>query len=114
MKTHRIGYTLWPANFDLIEPGRYLDEAQMLGVDMVEIPFFATRLIADNRPLEPALKLFEAAMEGRSIGYTPKANIKVKAGPHRIELRMESISKTRTYTVNVKPGQRVKVRGSPP
>lgn len=71
--TRRIGYTLWPAGFDLVEPGRYLDEAEKLGVDTVEIPFFATRLIADGRLLEPALAIFERQMRGRRLGYTTHA-----------------------------------------
>ncbi len=71
--TRRIGYTLWPAQFDLIEPGRFLDEAEQLGIDTVEIPFFATRLIANGRLLEPALAIFERQMRGRRLGYTTHA-----------------------------------------
>ena len=77
MTTHRIGYTLWPANFDLVDPTRFLDEAEAQGVDTVEIPFFATRLIADNQPLEPALQIFETAMQGRSLGYTTHALLSI-------------------------------------
>ena len=40
MTTHRVGYTLWPLNFDLVEPGSFLDEAEELGgdIDIVEMP----------------------------------------------------------------------------
>ena len=73
----RIGYTLWPSNFDLVEPGSFLDEAEALGVDSVEIPFFATRLIADARLLEPALAIFERQMSGRRLGYTTHALLSI-------------------------------------
>jgi len=84
----RIGYTLWPANFDLIEPGKFLDEAEALGVDTVEIPFFATRLIADTRLLEPALAIFERQMRGRRLGYTSHAllSINLMDEPDRLPL----------------------------
>ena len=86
MTTHRIGYTLWPANFDLVDPGRFLDEAQRLDVDTVEIPFFATRLIADGRPLVPAMRLFESQMNGRALDYTTHAllSINLMDVPERI------------------------------
>lgn len=77
MKRHRIGYTLWPANFDLVEPGAFMDEAEELGVDTVEIPLFATRLIADGTVLEPAMRIFENQMQGRRLGYTVHALLSI-------------------------------------
>ena len=46
VKRHRIGYTLWPANFDLVEPGSFLDEAEQLGVDTV----YEVQLYYDSGP----------------------------------------------------------------
>lgn len=77
MEHHRIGYTLWPGNFDLVDPGAFLDEAEDLGVDTVEIPLFATRLIADCRILEPARRIFEDRMRGRRLGYTTHALLSI-------------------------------------
>ncbi|MHA1527505.1 MAG: sugar phosphate isomerase/epimerase family protein, partial [Alphaproteobacteria bacterium] len=88
MKPHRIGYTLWPANFDLVDPGSFLDEAEQLGVDTVEIPLFASRLVADGAILEPAMRIFEARMQGRRLGYTTHAllSINLMDEPERLEL----------------------------
>jgi len=52
-------------------------------------------------------------IDGKSYGYTPKTNIKLSAGRHRVKLVMESIAKTKTYTVNIKPNQTVRVLGRP-
>jgi len=67
---YRIGYTLWPSDFELSDPTPWLDEAEALEVDSVEIPLFCTRLIANCRPIEPALRRFAAAFEGRAIERT--------------------------------------------
>jgi sugar phosphate isomerase/epimerase len=77
VKRHRIGYTLWPTNFDLVQPRAMLDEAEELGVDTVEIPLFATRLIADGAILGPAMRIFEEQMQGRRLGYTTHALLSV-------------------------------------
>lgn len=73
MVEHRIGYTLWPASFELTEPGPFLDEAEEMGVDSVEIPLFCTRLIANGAIVEPAWRWFEGQLRGRSVGYTAHA-----------------------------------------
>ena len=88
MKRHRIGYTLWPENFALVDPGPFLDEAEGLGVDTVEIPLFASRLIADGAILEPAMRIFEHRMQGRRLGYTVHAllSINLMDVPERIAL----------------------------
>jgi sugar phosphate isomerase/epimerase len=88
VKRHRIGYTLWPTNFDLVQPGAFLDEAEELGVDTVEIPLFATRLIADGAVLEPAMRIFEGQMQGRRLGYSTHAllSINLMDEPGRLDL----------------------------
>lgn len=77
MVEHRIGYTLWPANFELSEPGAFLDEAEALGVDTVEIPFFAARLMANGQVLAPAVRRFEAQMRNRTLAYSTHATISI-------------------------------------
>ena len=59
VKQNPIGYTLWPASFDLVDPASFLDEAEGLGVDTVEVPLFACRLIANGAILEPMIRIFE-------------------------------------------------------
>jgi sugar phosphate isomerase/epimerase len=88
VKRHRIGYTLWPKNFDLVEPDSFLDEAEQLGVDTVEVPLFASRLIADNAILEPAMRIFEGQMQGRRLGYSCHAllSINLMDTPERLML----------------------------
>jgi sugar phosphate isomerase/epimerase len=89
VKRHQIGYTLWPANFDLVEPGAFLDEAEELAVDTVEIPLFASRLIADFTILEPAMQIFEHQMQGRRLGCTVHALLSINLmddRPGRLEL----------------------------
>lgn len=77
MKKVRIGYTLWPANFDLVDPAPLLDEAEALGVDTVEVPFFASRLIADGAVLEPTARLFDDALRGRQLQCTTHALLSI-------------------------------------
>ncbi|HSF93603.1 MAG TPA: sugar phosphate isomerase/epimerase family protein [Thermohalobaculum sp.] len=88
MTSQRIGYTLWPPNFDLAEPGVLLDEAESLGVDTVEIPFFATRLIANGAILEPVFRHFDTQMRGRRLGYSTHAllTINLMDAPDRMAL----------------------------
>jgi len=74
---HRIGYTLWPASFELSEPGVFLDEAEHLGVDTVEIPFFAARLMANGQVLAPVVRRFEAQMRGRNLEYSTHASMSI-------------------------------------
>lgn len=74
---HRIGYTLWPENFELTDPGPLLDQAEVLGVDTVEIPFFTTRLIANGRLHPRAVRWFEGQMRGRTLGYSSHAMLSI-------------------------------------
>lgn len=85
-RRHSIGYTLWPGDFELTDPGRFLDEAAELGVDNVEIPLFTTRLIADGRVHEPAMRRFEARLRGRDHGYSTHAmlSINLMDAPERL------------------------------
>lgn len=94
MARYRIGYTLWPGNFELTEPGAYLDEAEALGVDTVEIPFFATRLIAQARIVEPALAHFRRQTNGRALDYTTHATLCVNLmdAPERLP-RHEAVTR---------------------
>ncbi len=59
---------------------------------------------------KPQAQIF---INGKSYGYTPKTNIKLSAGRYRVKLVMESVNKTKTYTVNVKPNATVRVLGRP-
>lgn len=76
-RRHAIGYTLWPGNFELTDPGSLLDEAEALGVDSVEIPLFTTRLIADGKVHEPAMRWFERHLDGRDLGRSTHAMLSI-------------------------------------
>ena len=95
MVVHRIGYTLWPASFELSEPGPFLDEAERLGVDTVEIPFFAARLLANGHILAPVVRRFEAQMRGRSLAYSTHASMSINlmGAPETLPLH-EKIART--------------------
>lgn len=95
MVAHRIGYTLWPASFELSDPGAFLDEAELLGVDTVEIPFFAARLMANGQILAPVLRRFEAQMRGRRLDYTTHATMSINLmdAPEALPLH-EKIART--------------------
>ncbi|MEM1384864.1 MAG: sugar phosphate isomerase/epimerase family protein [Pseudomonadota bacterium] len=73
----RIGYTLWPGSFELTEPGAFLDEAEGLEVDTVEVPLFCTRLIANGRIIEPAMRWFEGHFSGRRQEVTSHAMLSI-------------------------------------
>jgi serine/threonine protein kinase len=59
---------------------------------------------------KPQAQIF---INGKSYGYTPKTNIKLSSGRYRVKLVMQSVGKTKTYTVNVKPNATVRVLGRP-
>jgi len=73
LPSHLVGYTLWPADFELTDPGRLLDEAQFHGVDAVEIPLFTTRVIVNGAINETAMRRFERELCGRGLSYTAHA-----------------------------------------
>lgn len=91
----QIGFTLWRSDFDLIDPTPMLDEAEALGVDSVEVPFFAARLIGDGTILEPTTRLFEHAMQGRGLAVTTHAllSINLMDAPARLA-RHEALTRT--------------------
>ncbi|MDT8344519.1 MAG: sugar phosphate isomerase/epimerase family protein [Thermohalobaculum sp.] len=74
---YRIGYTLWPATFDLSDPAPWLDEAAGVGVDSVEVPLFCTRLIAAGRLIEPAMRRFTAPFERCGLDRTCHAMLTI-------------------------------------
>lgn len=88
MRRPKVGYTLWPASFELTAPGPMLDEAEALGVDLVEIPLFTTRLIADGRINEPAMRWFERETAGRALGFSVHAmlSLNLMDDPARLPL----------------------------
>lgn len=76
-RNYRVGYTLWPASFELSDPTPWLDEAEMLGVDSVEVPLFCTRLIAGARPIERALSRFARIFAGRRLAVSSHAMLSI-------------------------------------
>jgi sugar phosphate isomerase/epimerase len=67
-----VGYTL-ASNYDdfaFEQLGARLDEAEVLGVDFVELPLYAMDLIAGGRVLHSRVKLAKAIIAGRSLRYT--------------------------------------------
>ena len=93
MKQVRIGYTLWPSNFDLVDPAPFLDEAEGLGVDTVEVPFFAARLMANGAVLEPTARLFEKRLEGRRLTCSTHALLSINLmGPAEALARHERLA----------------------
>lgn len=77
MRDISIGYTLWPRDFELIDPGPWLDEAERHRVDTVEVPFFTTRVIVDRRVHEAAARRFLAPFAGRPFGVTAHAMLTI-------------------------------------
>lgn len=53
------------------------------------------------------------SVDGKDIGYTPRANYRLPVGNHRITLYMESINVTRNYTVNITADKPARVIGRP-
>lgn len=54
--------------FDDVGPG--LDEAEALGVDVVELPVYAWHLVVDGRVLSDRVNDLKRALAGRELGYT--------------------------------------------
>lgn len=88
MRRIGIGYTLWPGDFELSDPGPWLDEAERLGVDIVEVPFFTTRVIVDAAVSERALARFARPFEGRDLAVSAHAmlSINLMDAPERLPL----------------------------
>lgn len=66
-----IGYSL-PNDEDyaLAKLGPALDEAELLGVDYVELPLYAIELVANGRVMSERLKRVKGLMQGRPFGCT--------------------------------------------
>ncbi|GLK71996.1 sugar phosphate isomerase/epimerase [Ancylobacter dichloromethanicus] len=64
------GYSLREGSPEFDDVGAGLDEAEALGVEVVELPAYAWHLIVDGRILESRLKDLVRALEGRRLGYT--------------------------------------------
>lgn len=106
---YRVGYTLWPENFELMDPGAFLDEAEALGVDTVEIPLFATRLIADGRIVEPAFRWFEARTRNRKVGYSAHAMLTINLMDHAEMLPLHERIARANIELSARLGARVMV-----
>ncbi|WP_029349851.1 sugar phosphate isomerase/epimerase family protein [Bosea sp. 117] len=65
-----VGYSLREGSPEFDDLGPALDEAEALGVDVVELPVYAWHLIVSGRVLEARLKDLERALKGRPFGYT--------------------------------------------
>lgn len=66
-----VGYSLPPEDdFAFQKLGPWLDEAETLGADFVELPTHAMDLVAGGRIVASRLKTVKAAVAGRRLRYT--------------------------------------------
>lgn len=72
-----VGYTLWPATFELSDARPWLDEAEAHGVDMVEVPLFTTRAIVGGRVHSRAAAHLAHPFAGRPFGVTAHAMLTI-------------------------------------
>ncbi len=78
-----------------MDPAPFLDEAEGLGVDSVEVPFFAARLMANGAVLEPTARLFEQRLEGRRLARSTHALLSINLmGPAEQLPRHERLAET--------------------
>ncbi|MBS9477261.1 sugar phosphate isomerase/epimerase family protein [Ancylobacter radicis] len=64
------GFAILEGSPEFDDLGAHLDEAEALGVDMVELPAYAWHLIVDGRVLTERVKDMTAALAGRRLGYS--------------------------------------------
>lgn len=64
------GYSIKEGSPEFDDVGIGLDEAEALGVDVVELPIYAWHLIVEGRVLDTRLKDLQRALAGRELGYT--------------------------------------------
>jgi len=64
------GYSIREGSPEFDDLGPALDEAEALGVDVVELPVYAWHLIVNGTPLRNRVADLKAALAGRSLGYT--------------------------------------------
>lgn len=65
-----VGYSLREGSPEFDDLGAGLDEAEALGVDVVELPVYAWHLMVEGRLLENRVKDLQRALAGRKVGYT--------------------------------------------
>ncbi|HSI38975.1 MAG TPA: sugar phosphate isomerase/epimerase family protein [Xanthobacteraceae bacterium] len=65
-----LGYSLREGSPEFDDLGPALDEAEALGVDVVELPLYAWHLIVGGRVLKERLRDLAAALRGRPFGCT--------------------------------------------
>jgi sugar phosphate isomerase/epimerase len=71
-----------------------LDQAEELGVDFVELPFFAMDLIAGGRVLQSQMHRLHDALKARSLGYTAHGPISLNfMQPPEIAARHMTVAK---------------------
>ena len=49
-------------------------------------------------------------MDGKALGVTPLAPLQLPAGRHKVTMSNSDLGKTRTVSVDVKPGRDAEVR----
>lgn len=64
------GYALREGSPEFDDLGAGLDEAEALGVDVVELPVYAWHLVVGGRLLKHRLEDLKQALSGRRVGYT--------------------------------------------
>jgi len=64
------GYSIREGSPEFDDVGPALDEAEALGVDVVELPVYAWHLIVNGRALAHRVADLKAALAGRRLGYT--------------------------------------------
>ncbi|MCK0207016.1 sugar phosphate isomerase/epimerase [Starkeya koreensis] len=64
------GYALQDGSPEFDDVGAGLDEAEALGVDIVELPIYAWHLMVEGRVLGDRLKDLQNLVAGRSFGYS--------------------------------------------
>ncbi|MBB3770752.1 sugar phosphate isomerase/epimerase [Angulomicrobium tetraedrale] len=65
-----VGYSIREGSAEFDDLGASLDEAEALGVDVVELPVYAWHLMVEGRLLQDRVKDLQAALAGRRLGYT--------------------------------------------
>ncbi len=64
------GYSIREGSPEFDDLGPALDEAEALGVDVVELPVYAWHLMVNGGVLSDRLADLKAALNGRNLGYT--------------------------------------------
>lgn len=64
------GFSLREGSPEFDDVGAGLDEAEAMGVDLVELPVYAWHLVVNGRILDNRLKDLVRALEGRRLGYS--------------------------------------------